>query len=222
MPDYYNPFNTVLSSAEQKVNASYIYGYLTPLGFTVNAIAAMLGNWQSESTINPNRVQTRGISRWPNWGDYGFGLPQFTPWYTAQDTQGNWINPASYHGTNSPTYGYWAEQKGYTVTADGTGTIGKMEPQLDFMAQGLGGWKTTTSYYTMSFSTFKTSTWGADELARVYYRNFERSLASSYGSRPSNALKWYEFLSGVTPTPTPTTEKKKNFLIMAYGSGLFK
>ena len=158
--------------------------------------------------MNPNIVEIGQQDRWDNWGNYGYGLPQWTPWYTKM--QGSeWIDPANYHGTGHPTYGYWAEQRGYTTNTTNGGTVGGMDVQLDYIDAGEGGWKNSTDWYTMTWAEYKASTWAASELAKVYYRNYERSEAGSYGSRPEQAEKWYnrlydEFGGGVTP-PTPTT-----------------
>lgn len=56
-------------------NATYIFNYFSAKGWTRNAIAAMLGNMQRESTINPGLWQNRdsGNTR------LGFGLVQWTP-----------------------------------------------------------------------------------------------------------------------------------------------
>ena len=84
--------NRYLNREEMLNNAEYIYSYLTPLGWTKEAISAMLGNMETESTINP------GI--WQNLDEgntaLGLGLVQWTPatklinWsnnYIQMDTQ---------------------------------------------------------------------------------------------------------------------------------------
>ena len=67
--------NEFLSLSQMKDNAQYILGYLLGKGWTKNAICGMLGNMQTESTINP------GIWQGLNEGDLdgGFGLVQWTP-----------------------------------------------------------------------------------------------------------------------------------------------
>lgn len=67
--------NRFLSLAEMTVNAQYILDYLLADGWTKNAICGMLGNMQTESTINP------GIWENLNEGNMtgGFGLVQWTP-----------------------------------------------------------------------------------------------------------------------------------------------
>lgn len=87
--------NKYLSQSEMETNASYIWTRLKTSGWTKNAVAAMLGNMQSESTINPQIWQNLT----QNW-DNGYGLVQWTPatklrdWalsqsldYTQMDTQ---------------------------------------------------------------------------------------------------------------------------------------
>lgn len=67
--------NSYLSTKQMTVNAQYILDYLRKEGWTKNAICGMLGNMQTESTINP------GIWQSLNEGNTsgGFGLVQWTP-----------------------------------------------------------------------------------------------------------------------------------------------
>ena len=63
--------NSYLKQHEMLVNARYIYKYLSDNGWVPNAIYAVLGNMEKESTINPGLVE-RG-------GSGGYGLTQWTP-----------------------------------------------------------------------------------------------------------------------------------------------
>lgn len=67
--------NAFLSDSEMAVNAEYIYRYLGSRGWTLNAVAGMLGNMETESTINP--------AIWQNLDEgntsLGYGLVQWTP-----------------------------------------------------------------------------------------------------------------------------------------------
>ena len=66
--------NRYLSLSEMQNNVDIIHYFFRSAGWTDNAIAAMLGNMQSESTINP------GI--WEGLDPYagGYGLVQWTPY----------------------------------------------------------------------------------------------------------------------------------------------
>lgn len=79
--------NTYLTESEMRDNASYIYSYLTNEGWSINAIAGMLGNMQIESTINPGIWQSLDYGNM----DGGYGLVQWTPATTLI----NWCNENS-------------------------------------------------------------------------------------------------------------------------------
>ncbi len=67
--------NAYLTVAQMTGNAQYILNYLMARGWTKEAVCAMLGNMQSESTINPGIWQGLDSSR----VDLGYGLVQWTP-----------------------------------------------------------------------------------------------------------------------------------------------
>jgi hypothetical protein len=83
--------NAFLTLDEMTVNAQYILDYLTGKGWTKNAVCGMLGNMQTESTINP------GIWQGLNAGDTsgGYGLVQWTP----ASKYINWANANEYDYT---------------------------------------------------------------------------------------------------------------------------
>lgn len=64
--------NTSLTQYQQLINAWFIYLYLIELDWSSNAIYAMLGNMEAESTINPGKWE---VSANPP----GYGLTQWTP-----------------------------------------------------------------------------------------------------------------------------------------------
>lgn len=74
MPEYYTG-NFFLTQTQMETNASYLWGKMGAQGWTIQAVSGMLGNMQSESSINP------GI--WQNLDDsdpsLGYGLVQWTP-----------------------------------------------------------------------------------------------------------------------------------------------
>lgn len=102
-----------LSQSEMETNARYIWNYLGTKGWSLNAVAGMLGNMEKESTINPG-LGEKGYSQ------SGFGLTQWTPkskltdWTSAKgyadgdivgqleriiyerDNEAQWSNTSSY------------------------------------------------------------------------------------------------------------------------------
>lgn len=83
--------NKYLSVAEQQNNATMFYQYFAARGWTLNAIAGMLGNIQHESTINPGIWE--GLNSDMSVTNKGYGLVQWTPWTKYSEWCGsNWQN----------------------------------------------------------------------------------------------------------------------------------
>lgn len=85
---YYNPESRSLTLDEMTVNGNFILSYLVNKGWTKNAICGMLGNMQSESSINPARWQSDDIGNMSG----GVGLVQWTPATKYID----WANTKAY------------------------------------------------------------------------------------------------------------------------------
>ena len=231
----------VLSESEMQTNAVWIWQYMSRKGWTLNAVAGMLGNAQAESTLNPARPQNNAINnKWypsvPGWaGDapsptdtwYGYGLFQMTP-YAA--LSGRRYNPHN--------YGNWAMTNGYTFSWASGGTGGQMEPQLDWLASA----EPSTPFYNDAEPSANQQKWyqhsrsplnapttaayGAltgspEDCAITFYWNFERSGALDPGNRPQYARDWYTFLGGIPPTPPTPERRKMPFILLAYSAGIF-
>ena len=76
-----------LTYNQMKVNAKYIYECLKDKGWTLNAVAGMLGNMQRESTLNPGIWQNNDVGNTTG----GYGLVQWTPATKYID----WLLPGS-------------------------------------------------------------------------------------------------------------------------------
>lgn len=158
-----------LTQAQQENNAYYIYSYLSRRGWTMEAVAALLGNMQVESYINPGQWE----SAYPIYGSGGFGLVQWTPWskYT------NWAGD----GWES-NYTKQLERLVYEVDAD-------------IAAPNTGQWIAVSSYGYMSFYDFTQSTTSVDTLTMCFEYSYERGTPMS-STRIANARRWYEYLGG--------------------------
>ena len=76
-----------LTYNQMKVNALYIYNAFKDKGWTLNAVAGMLGNMQRESTLNPGIWQNNDVGNTSG----GYGLVQWTPATKYID----WLLPGS-------------------------------------------------------------------------------------------------------------------------------
>ena len=77
--------NYYLNISQMQNNVDILYPFFSSAGWTDNAIAGMLGNMQTESTINP------GI--WESLEEYGggYGIVQWTPYTNYSNWAGdNW------------------------------------------------------------------------------------------------------------------------------------
>ncbi len=113
--------NYYLNETQMQGNALEVYILFSDRGWSLNAIAGILGNMESESTINP------GIWQNLNSGNYsgGFGLVQWTPatnytnWasangYDISDPDGQllWID------TQTVPTGQWIATSDYDISFD--------------------------------------------------------------------------------------------------------
>lgn len=108
--------NFYLSQTQMDANAVEVYRYFSGQGWSLNAIAGICGNMQSESTINPGVWQS--LNEGNNSG--GFGLVQWTP------------------ATN---YTNWAKSNGYDI-ADPVGQL----YWIDKLSGSSGQWIATSTY----------------------------------------------------------------------------
>ena len=108
--------NNYLTESQMQGNALEVYNFFSARGWTLNAIAGMLGNMERESNINPGLWQSL------NYGNYsgGYGLVQWTP------------------ATN---YTDWASANGYSIT-DPQGQM----IWIDTVTVSSGQWIATSEY----------------------------------------------------------------------------
>lgn len=165
--------NRYLSTAEMQNNAMMIKAYLAGKGWSLNAIAGLLGNMESESTINPGIWQSLIVG---SGGGGGYGLVQWTPW------------------TN---YTNWADSHGYAWD-DGSAQLKWIDEETETFGQWI-----PTSAYNFSFSNFKVSLESPEYLASAFLKNFERAGVEVEDERRSQARAWFSFITANTTTFTP-------------------
>ena len=195
--NYYGSFfgeSESLSAAEMQTNAVYIYSSLLNSGWSVNAIAAMLGNIQAESSINPGRWQSNDIGNY----SMGYGLVQWTPATKYIDwCAENSIAPENMD-SNLLRINYEVENGIQWIATDSFNLSFKefktSSSGVDYLAKA----------FLLNYER------PADQGETV--QNYRASLASD----------WYSYLTGTEPTPenpeNPIIFKKKkfNFLLFSY------
>lgn len=133
--------NRFLSMPEMTENAEYILSYLTGAGWTKNAVCGLLGNLQTESTINP------GIWEGLNEGNLsgGYGLVQWTP---------------------ATKYIDWAQGEGLSYP-ELLSQLKRIEYEVTNNLQWFGGYSDTMSFYEFTQST-ETPAYLADVFIKTY------------------------------------------------------
>lgn len=169
--------NKYLSESEMKNNAILINGFFKNEGWTPNAIAAMLGNMQGESTINPGRKEIVP-SGWTE--KNGFGLVGWTPATVL-------INWASGNGLDY--------RDGYTQCR---------KIQDEMLHRGFyPNYNVTPSVSPITFKEFSISTEPVNYLAEIFLKYYEQPRDVNQPNRIKWALEWYTFITGDIPEIKP-------------------
>ena len=164
--------NAYLDIAQMAGNGQYIADYLIGKGWTQSAVAAILGNMQQESNINP------GVWQDLNYGnmDGGYGLVQWTP------------------ATN---YTSWADSRGYPWGGNYTNKESYINGQLERIL-----WEVTngtqwipTAAFDFSFTAFTKSAQSPEYLTEAFLKNYERAGTEALSERKQFARYWYNNLS---------------------------
>lgn len=159
---------------KQKNNASCIYSFFYFKGWTLQAIAGFCGNVMQESKFNPALIEVGGT---------GHGLVQWTP-------------PTDLYNVLDVLYGShddWQDGNKqcnviYAEYEESTGMAHRgIEPQ----------WY-PSSYSSMDWKTWASSTQDPGELALIFQANYERP-ASLHPERAEYARKWYDILKLIDP-----------------------
>lgn len=176
--------NRYLSITEMQQNAIEIWNWWRNRGYSRESCAALLGNMQQESTINP-AISERGYT----FVDivtfaHGYGLIQWTPcsqYYSLMRQQGldiaqpvdqlSWLNYEC-----QPGRGYYFYNSNYTYRY----------------------WNWTEFVYASNPNDI-------DDLTVNFMWSRERPAYDTAGinARKENARYWYTFLGGHIPTRTP-------------------
>lgn len=169
--------NRYLDINEMKNNAEIIYNFLSLKGWTLNSISAILGNMQSESTINPwiwESLEYDNLSK-------GYGLTQWTPASKYIDWAGSdWKNP-----DRELDRIVWEANNGQQWFSNPSAPI--INPPL-------------------SFKEFTISNLDVVTLANYFLWYYEHPAVTIQPIRGEQAKFWLDYLSGITP-PEPIKKK---------------
>jgi hypothetical protein len=207
---------------EQQTNARYIWQYLGSRGWSLNAVAGILGNIQTESKMNPALLEKTSSVPWPAdtsrssvkryangyravKGRFpGYGLTQWTGKSESCSSFDDWDNHKLIK---------WCDNNG----KDPTDIDSQLDRIIYEMEHNIQFGKTNA--YPMTFREFSVSTLPASYLGKAFLRNYERPANPNYEKRGQQAEYWYNYLISYTPeqviTPVLSLENVK---VAAVGS----
>lgn len=181
-------------------NVINIWSFFVENGWSVNAIAAVLGNMQVESLINPNFTETRKTTQQSNndvlYYQKGLGLVQWTTTKAkSPDVPQKLVNYAVRNNFN--WYDGWAQLLRI-----------KGEREYDLNQLATGGkrsffYQVSVAGVMYDFENFPTSTASVSNLTKAWLWGYERASAPDIDRRIANAQYWYSFLTDTENPPEP-------------------
>lgn len=177
-----------LTVEQMTVNVRYIYTYLISKGWSIQAICAMVGNMQAESSINPGRWQSEDVGN----TSLGYGLVQWTP---------------------STKYTSWCGENGFADPSEMDANLSRILYEVESNLQWIA-----TNEYPLTFKEFTQSGLRIEDLAKAFLLCYERPAdqsASVREYRGSLARNWYNVIinnswgSGSSNPSGGTTSKTK-------------
>ena len=169
--------NNYLTKAEMENNAIIVYAYLSKNGWTLNAIAGILGNMESESNINPWLWEDLTVNY-----NKGYGLTQWTPATKYIDWAGTeWKNPDR--------------------------ELDRILWEANYNVQWFKNPNAPTPVPPISFKEFTQSLEPPETLANYFLWYYEHPAVTIQPARAQQAKYWYDFLLDIPIDPTGKKKK---------------
>lgn len=194
-------------SEKQKHNAEKIYNYFNALGWSLSAIAGMIGNMQLESWLSPALIQGTHRSLLPNSASDLSDVPNsvminFYDSYYGYSNGGFGVGIVQWDGyTSTPPAGQklvsFAER--YNLNwFDGDTQCFRIQREQETNIQWQNGTVDGT-YWT--WNTYINNTDTPEHSAHAWRVCYEVAASGTDSTRQQNARYWYEYFSSTPPTP---------------------
>lgn len=198
--------NTSGITDRQKVNATNIYNYLSSSGWSLSAIAGLIGNAQHESFLSPAYIQATNRWRLPNSAANLSDVPNsvmqnFYKEYYGVSTRAFGIGLVQWDGkgiTRQKLVG-WAMNNGlnwYDGDTQCARLVDEYTRNIQWTARTLYGIRWTWSNYIDNDMT-------PEQSAHIWRICYEVGGDSSDATRQQNARYWYDYFEDTPPGPGP-------------------
>lgn len=193
--------NTSGITSKQQHNAQKVYDYFSALGWTLSAIAGMLGNMQLESWLSPALIQGTHRSQLPNsaanlsdvpnsvminfYGSsgYGIGLVQWDGYTSTAPAGQKLVSFAERYGLD------WF---------DGDTQLFRIKREVETNIQWQNG---TVDGIYWTWNTYINTTETPEKAAHAWRVCYEVAASGTDSTRQQNARYWYDYFQDVPPTP---------------------
>lgn len=163
--------NFYLTQAQMENNAPIVWQYLGANGWTINAVAGILGNMQTESNINPGLWESLQEYNY----DGGFGLTQWTP---------------------ATKYIEWAGGD-ESVWNNGEKELERILYEVQNNLQWFQNPAAPIPNPPITFAEYTQSTESPETLANYFLWYYEHPADINQPQRATQAAYWYTFLGGI-------------------------
>lgn len=195
-----------IPEADMQNNAEIMYTMCHGMGWTLNAVAALLGNCQAESALNPGTTETSAMQK----GSDGTGLFQWTS--TSSDATNPLLQVlGTIYGTTDNWYDGTRQMNALFAEYQQSNFNQKQDDKHDWGIQAQ--WiNSDGSLYGFSLDKMSWYTWAhssadLETLTKSFMVSYERpsydASKNHWQTRVSNAQYWYSYLQGYDPGPNP-------------------
>lgn len=203
---YLGTTNTSNVNSMQITNATNVYNYLNDLGWSLSAIAGVLGNMHLESALSPAYIQDNSYrDALPNQANSLSDVPNsvMISYYSARRNHGiGLVQWDGYTPNNPPGQKLVSFATRYSINwYDGDTQMFRIkreqETDIQFQTKTING-------VTWSWSNYPTNSLSPEDSAYVWMKCYE-SAGSDIARRKSNARYWYNYFYNEPTPPTPPT-----------------
>lgn len=174
--------NNYLTKDEMTVNGQYIVDYLLSKGWHYESVCAMLGNMETESTINPGiwqGLESYADRPYDTVPGHGFGLVQWTPFDKYTD---------------------WARDSGLpydNIDSELQRILYEVANGIQWIPNGHEARYGLSPAYDITFEEFinNTNGYSVEELADAFLWNYEGPADPDQPNRATQARYWYDNLT---------------------------
>ena len=188
-------------SEKQKHNAEKVYNYFSALGWSLSAIAGMIGNMQLESWLSPALIQGTHRSSLPNHASNLSDVPN-SVMINFYGSSGYGIGLVQWDGyTSTAPAGQklvsFAERYGLTWY-DGDTQCFRIQREQETNIQWQNG---TVDGIYWTWNNYINTTETPEHAAHAWRVCYEVAASGTDSTRQANARYWYDYFSENPPTP---------------------